>query len=71
MDDKNTYIDSELLDNVVVFKEIVKKENRILLIDEELELEIDKRIKNERSIYNKLLKYQAKMVKESILLLNV
>ncbi|MBU5292083.1 hypothetical protein KQI14_10250 [Staphylococcus capitis] len=60
LDDKNTYIDSELLDNVVVFKEIVKKENRILLIDEELELEIDKRIKNERSIYNKLLKYQAK-----------
>ena len=30
------------------------------MIDEELELEIDKRIKNERSIYNKLLKYQAK-----------
>ena len=71
MDDKNTYIDSELLDDVVVLKEIVKKENRNLLIDEELELEIDRRIKNERSIYNKLLKYQAKMVKGSILLLNV
>lgn len=48
----------ELLDNIKIFNSILKQEINQLLFEDEFKLWIDKRIKNERSIYDKLCRYQ-------------
>ncbi|AWI44133.1 hypothetical protein AABC03_10700 [Staphylococcus nepalensis] len=59
LDDNSGILDETLLKEIDFFKSIVSQEDSDILVDEELTiLNTDRRIKNDRSIYDKLLRYR-------------